>query len=106
MSGSEANILEPTAILHDAGYGSSIAHTGFPPLDEANFLHGLNTPARLIHLVARHSYAALEACLPGYSAELSEFITPAKPELLATIKSTQRRKNATESQSKRASLNH
>lgn len=73
VSGSDADLLESAAILHDVGYAPDIAHTGFHPLDGANFLHELDAPARLVHLVAHHSYAALEAELRGLSAELAEF---------------------------------
>ncbi|WP_246195452.1 HD domain-containing protein [Halopolyspora algeriensis] len=73
MAGSDADLLESAAILHDVGYAPDIAHTGFHPLDGANFLHLIDAPARLVHLVAHHSYAALEADLRELSAELSEF---------------------------------
>lgn len=73
VSGSDADILEAAAILHDVGYAPDIAHTRFHPLDGANFLHELDAPVRLVHLVAHHSYAALEAGLRGHSNELSEF---------------------------------
>lgn len=73
VSGSDADLLESAAILHDVGYVPDIAHTGFHPLDGANFLHEIDAPARLVHLVAHHSYAALEADLRGLSEELAEF---------------------------------
>ncbi len=73
VSGGDADLLESAAILHDVGYAPDIAHTGFHPLDGANFLHEIDAPARLVHLVAHHSYAALEAKLRDLSAELDEF---------------------------------
>ncbi len=71
--GSDADLLEAAAILHDIGYAPGLATTGFHPLDGAEFLHTTGTPARLVHLVAHHSYAALEAELRGLSTELAEF---------------------------------
>lgn len=73
VAGSDADLLESAAILHDVGYAPDIAHTGFHPLDGAEFLHSIDAPPRLVHLVAHHSYAALEAELRGLSAELSEY---------------------------------
>lgn len=71
--GSEADLLETAAILHDVGYAPAIAHKGFHPLDGANFLREIGAPDRLVHLVAHHSYAALEADLRGLSSELAEY---------------------------------
>jgi hypothetical protein len=73
LSGSDGDLLESAAVLHDVGYAPDIAHTGFHPLDGANFLHSIDAPVRLVHLVAHHSYAALEAELRGVSEELAEY---------------------------------
>ncbi|GGI76738.1 metal-dependent phosphohydrolase, HD subdomain protein [Saccharopolyspora subtropica] len=73
VAGSEADILEAAAVLHDVGYAPDIAHTGFHPLDGARFLQELGAPDRVVHLVAHHSYAALEAELRGLAAELAEY---------------------------------
>lgn len=73
MSGSDADLLESAAVLHDVGYAPDIAHTGFHPLDGASFLQTIDAPVRLVHLVAHHSYAALEAELRGLSEELAEY---------------------------------
>ncbi len=73
VSGSDSDLLESAAILHDVGYAPDLARTGFHPLDGANFLHEIDAPARLVHLVAHHSYAAVEADLRNLFAELSEF---------------------------------
>jgi hypothetical protein len=70
--GGDGDLLEAAAVLHDVGYAPDIAHTGFHPLDGANFLHDIGAPTRLVHLVAHHSYAALEAELRGLP-ELSQF---------------------------------
>ncbi|MER5389915.1 HD domain-containing protein [Saccharopolyspora sp. NPDC002686] len=73
VAGSEADLLEAAAVLHDVGYAPDIAHTGFHPLDGARFLQELGAQDRLVHLVAHHSYAALEAELRGLSGELAEY---------------------------------
>ena len=36
-------------------------------------MHEIGAPERLVHLVAHHSYAALEAELRGLSSELAEY---------------------------------
>lgn len=71
--GGDAELLEAAAILHDVGYAPDIAYKGFHPLDGANFLREIDAPDRLVHLVAHHSYAALEAELRGLSSELAEY---------------------------------
>lgn len=73
VAGEEADLLEAAAILHDVGYAPDLATTAFHPLDGAVFLREIGAPERLVHLVAHHSYAALEAELRGLSAELAEF---------------------------------
>ncbi|MHA6798304.1 HD domain-containing protein [Bounagaea algeriensis] len=73
VSDSEADLLEAAAILHDVGYAPELATTGFHPLDGAVFLRDIGAPDRLVHLVAHHSYAALEADLRNLSSQLSEF---------------------------------
>jgi putative nucleotidyltransferase with HDIG domain len=73
VAGSDADLLESAAILHDVGYAPDLVRTGFHPLDGANFLHEIEAPSRLVHLVAHHSDAALEAELRGLSSELAEY---------------------------------
>jgi hypothetical protein len=73
MSGSDGDLLEAAAVLHDVGYAPDIAHIGFHPVDGARFLQEINAPMRLVNLVAHHSYAALEAELRGLSDELAEY---------------------------------
>ncbi len=73
VAGSDADLLETAAILHDVGYAPDLAHTGFHPLDGARFLADLDAPERLTHLVAHHSYAALEADLRGLGVELFDY---------------------------------
>ncbi|WP_017977028.1 HD domain-containing protein [Actinopolyspora halophila] len=74
VSGDNADLLEAAAVLHDVGYAPDLATTGFHPLDGAVFLRELGAPDRLVHLVAHHSYAALEAELRGLSGELADFV--------------------------------
>ncbi|MCA1228640.1 HD domain-containing protein [Saccharopolyspora sp. 6M] len=71
--GDDAALLEAAAVLHDVGYAPDIAHTEFHPLDGANFLSNIGAGRRLVHLVAHHSYAELEAGLRGLSDELAEY---------------------------------
>ncbi len=66
-------MLFGAALLHDIGYASDLAMTGFHPLDGARHLRAVDAPDRLVHLVAHHSCAVLEAGLRGLSNELAEF---------------------------------
>lgn len=74
LAGHDADLLEAAAYLHDVGYAPDLAVTGFHPVDGANFLSSLEAPERLVHLVAHHSYAALEAELRGLTEELAPFV--------------------------------
>ena len=58
-------VLVSAAWLHDIGYAPDVVETGFHPLDGARYLAGLGAPTRVVNLVARHSYAILEAELRG-----------------------------------------
>jgi HD superfamily phosphodiesterase len=60
-----AELLVTAALLHDIGYSTRIAHTGFHPLDGAAFLQGQGYPQRLAELVAHHSLAILTAPAHG-----------------------------------------
>lgn len=71
--GQDSDLLEAAAVLHDVGYGPDIAVTGFHPLDGALYLADVGAPERLVHLVAHHSYASLEAELRGLSGEMTRF---------------------------------
>jgi len=72
-AGQDAELLEAAAILHDVGYAPDLAITRFHPLDGAVFLAEVGAPERLVHLVAHHSYAALEARLRGIEGELARY---------------------------------
>jgi hypothetical protein len=50
-----------------------VIDTGFHPLDGARYLAGLGAPERAVNLVARHSYAILEAELRGVGRRLAVF---------------------------------
>jgi hypothetical protein len=65
--------LVAAAWLHDIGYAPSVADTGFHPLDGARHLAGLGAPGRIVNLVARHSYAILEAELRGLGPQVGAF---------------------------------
>jgi hypothetical protein len=73
IAGQDADLLEAAAILHDVGYAPDLAVTGFHPLDGAVYLAGLGAPARLVNLVAHHSYALLEAQMRGLAGEMRQF---------------------------------
>lgn len=73
LAGSDSELLEASAILHDVGYAPDLVDTGFHPIDGATYLVKAGAPERLVHLVAHHSYAALEAELRGLSDELAAF---------------------------------
>jgi putative nucleotidyltransferase with HDIG domain len=65
--------LVAAAWLHDVGYAPDAIDTGFHPLDGARYLAGLGAPERVVNLVARHSYAMLEAELRGVGHRLAVF---------------------------------
>ena len=73
LSVQDGELLISAALLHDIGYASDLALTGFHPLDGARFLRGIGCSDRLVNLVAHHSCAVLEAELRGLSDELAEF---------------------------------
>ena len=66
-------VLVAAAWLHDIGYAPGVADTGFHPLDGARHLVGLGAPVRIVNLVARHSYAILEAELRGLGPQVGAF---------------------------------
>jgi putative nucleotidyltransferase with HDIG domain len=71
--GEDADLLEAAAVLHDVGYAPPLGRTRFHPLDGADYLRGIGAPKRLVHLIAHHSYAALEARLRGLSHEMERY---------------------------------
>ncbi|MEV4534677.1 HD domain-containing protein [Asanoa sp. NPDC049518] len=77
--GSDAGLLEAAAVLHDVGYAPDLATTGFHPLDGARFLQSIDAPERLVHLVAHHSCAVIEARLRNLETDLSAYVDEATP---------------------------
>lgn len=69
----EAPVLVAAAWLHDIGYSSTLADTGFHPIDGARYLRTEGFPDRVVNLVAHHSGARFEAEERGLSAALDEF---------------------------------
>lgn len=69
--GEDAELLEAAAVLHDIGYAPDLAKTGFHPLDGARYLRDVaDADERVVHLVAHHSHAWMEAEARGMRAEL------------------------------------
>lgn len=73
LAGSDADLLEAAAFVHDIGYAPDLVDTGFHPIDGAKYLADIGMPERLVHLVAHHSYAVLEAELRGLTDGLKPF---------------------------------
>jgi len=69
-------LLVASAWLHDIGYSSLVAHTGFHALDGARYLMAVDAPLDLVGAVAHHSCALYEAEERGLTAELQKFRTP------------------------------
>ena len=69
----EGEALVTAAWLHDVGYAPDVVDTGFHPLDGARYLAARGVPERVVNLVARHSYAILEARLRGVADWLAPF---------------------------------
>lgn len=72
--GEEGEILHVTAWLHDVGYASPLAVTGFHPLDGASYLRTVDVPDRVVDLVALHSSAAAEASALNLDEEMAGFV--------------------------------
>jgi putative nucleotidyltransferase with HDIG domain len=64
-------ILVSAAWLHDIGYASGLATTGFHPLDGARFLRQQGFEGRVTELVAHHSCAVVEAEERGMYGDLA-----------------------------------
>jgi hypothetical protein len=69
----DGEVLSASAWLHDVGYAPGIVDTGFHPLDGARYLADRGMTERVVNLVARHSYAILEADLRGINEQLAVF---------------------------------
>ncbi|MBV1947059.1 HD domain-containing protein [Streptomyces sp. BV129] len=84
--GSDADLLEAAAVLHDVGYSPAIAATGFHPLDGARFLRDQeDADERVVRLVAHHSCALLEAEERGLRDELASEFELERPDLVDAL---------------------
>ena len=83
--GTDADLLEAAAWLHDIGYAPSLATTGLHQLDGARYLRDTQrADAMLCRLVAHHSCAIIEAGERGLADVLSSEFDPA-PYALASV---------------------
>jgi hypothetical protein len=80
--GNHSDLITAAAWLHDIGYASAVAASGFHPLDGARYLRDVrHADMRLCRLVAHHTCAVIEAEERGLAdALLAEFETE-RPEL-------------------------
>jgi hypothetical protein len=79
--GTDADLIEAAAWLHDIGYLPELAHTGLHGLDGARYLRDVqHADPMLCRLVAHHSYAVIEAEERGLADVLTrEFTPPPQP---------------------------
>ena len=79
--GTDADLIEAAAWLHDIGYLPELAHTGLHGLDGARYLRDVqHADPMLCRLVAHHSYAVIEAEERGLADVLThEFAPPPQP---------------------------
>ena len=79
--GTDADLIEAAAWLHDIGYLPELAHTGLHGLDGARYLRDVqHADPLLCRLVAHHSYAVIEAEERGLADVLTrEFAPPPQP---------------------------
>jgi HD domain len=70
----DRDLLVAAAYMHDVGYATELAKTGFHPLDGARWIRDYGPGGRLARLVAHHSCAIYEAQVRGLAETLlSEF---------------------------------
>ena len=75
--GTDADLLEAAAWLHDVGYLPELAHTGLHGLDGARYLRDVqHADPMLCRLVAYHSYAVIEAEERGLAHVLTHEFAP------------------------------
>jgi hypothetical protein len=79
----EGDAVVAAAWLHDIGYATSLARTGFHPVDGARFVRDSGFSELIVSLVAFHSGAEFEAHERGKESLLMEFARP--PEELLDI---------------------
>ncbi|TDU05215.1 putative nucleotidyltransferase with HDIG domain [Streptomyces sp. 846.5] len=84
--GTDADLLEAAALLHDIGYSPDLAKTGFHPLDGARYLRDVaNADERVVRLVAHHSCAWMEAESRGLRNELESEFSRDSPDLIDAL---------------------
>ncbi len=76
-----ADELIAAAWLHDIGYAPELAHTGFHPVDGAEFLRDQGVADRLCALVANHSCACVEARRRGIALNWDDERSPLRDAL-------------------------
>lgn len=79
-----ADEIIAAAWLHDVGYASDLAVTGFHPVDGASFARDAGMPDLVVRLIAFHTGAEIEARQRDLLAELKEF-TPPPSEILDVV---------------------
>ncbi len=83
--GTDADLLEAAAWLHDIGYAPGLADTGLHQVDGARYLRDAqHADALLSRLVAHHSCAIIEAGERGLADILSREFGPA-PDALSSV---------------------
>jgi len=84
--GTDADLLEAAAWLHDIGYAPGLAATGFHPLDGARYLRDVQqADTMLCRLVAHHSCAIIEAEERGLAEILSREFEPVPHSLSSAL---------------------
>lgn len=78
--GVDAELVEVAALLHDVGYAPDLAILSFHPIDGARYLETIDTPRRLVHLVAHHSAARQDAEVVGLAHLLDDYEDERTPE--------------------------
>src|SRR5665647_3471204 len=76
-----SNAVIMSAWLHDVGYADAVANTGFHPLDGAEWPHLQAAPEGVVHLVAYHSTAQIDAEARGLGDQLAPSPPPAQDQL-------------------------
>ncbi|GHJ49221.1 metal-dependent phosphohydrolase, HD subdomain protein [Catellatospora sp. TT07R-123] len=73
VAAADRELLVAAAWLHDIGYHTELAETGFHPLDGASWLHRQGWPEPVCALVAHHSGARFAASARGLTRELARY---------------------------------
>lgn len=76
LDANNADAIVAACWLHDIGYATDVATTGFHPIDGARHVEELGFPPLVASLVAFHTGALFEAAERGLSTELARFEAP------------------------------